>query len=134
MLQIFSEVPTEGPESLPPYWRTMAEGLKRLEHHDTAAAFLMAARQLENAIEQFESETLNLQEAAEASGYSADHLGLLVRQGKLQNAGRPGAPRIARRDLPRKRRTGRQEVVDDGREELSSNRQVVESIVAEGAA
>ncbi len=45
---------------------------------------------------------LTLTEAAATSGYSADHLGHLVREGKIPNAGRPGAPRIALRDLPRK--------------------------------
>jgi len=48
------------------------------------------------------SDALNLREAAEESGYSADHLGRLVREGKIPNAGRPNAPRIRRADLPRK--------------------------------
>lgn len=48
-------------------------------------------------------ETVNLQRASELSGYSAAHLGRLIRQGKIPNAGRPGAPRIALKDLPRKR-------------------------------
>ena len=34
------------------------------------------------------------------SCYSAAHLGRLVREGKVPNAGRPGTPRIARGDLP----------------------------------
>ena len=46
--------------------------------------------------------TLNLQEAAAESGFSADHLGALVRQGKIPNVGRPKAPRIRRSDLPQK--------------------------------
>jgi hypothetical protein len=45
---------------------------------------------------------LNLQEAARESGYSADYLGMLVREGKIPNAGRPRAPKIRRQDLPRK--------------------------------
>ena len=48
-------------------------------------------------------ETVNLQRASELGGYSAAHLGRLIRQGKIPNAGRPGAPRIALKDLPRKR-------------------------------
>ena len=47
-------------------------------------------------------DVLNLREAAEESGYSADHLGRLVREGKVPNAGRPNAPKIRRADLPRK--------------------------------
>ncbi len=45
---------------------------------------------------------LSLQHAAAESGYSADHLGRLVREGKLPNAGRPNAPKIRRGDLPQK--------------------------------
>ncbi len=45
---------------------------------------------------------LNLTVAASESGYSADYLGRLVKDGTIPNAGRPGAPRIRRGDLPRK--------------------------------
>jgi hypothetical protein len=38
------------------------------------------------------------------TGYSADHLGRLIREGKLANHGRPNAPRVRAADLPRKRR------------------------------
>ncbi len=49
-------------------------------------------------------EPLTLQRAAVESGYSPDHLGRLLREGKLANAGRPNAPRIRRGDLPAKAR------------------------------
>ena len=45
---------------------------------------------------------LNLTQAAKVSGYSADHLGRLVRDGTLVNHGRPHAPRIRRGDLPQR--------------------------------
>ncbi len=45
---------------------------------------------------------LTLSQAARESGYGADHIARLVRQGKIRNAGRPHAPRIRRADLPRK--------------------------------
>jgi hypothetical protein len=48
------------------------------------------------------AELLNLRQASAESGYSPDHLGRLVRDGKIPNAGRPNAPRIRRTDLPRK--------------------------------
>jgi len=47
-------------------------------------------------------ELLTLTDGATESGYSAEYLGALIRQGKIQNAGRPNAPRIRRQDLPRK--------------------------------
>jgi hypothetical protein len=46
--------------------------------------------------------SLTLTEAARRSGYSADHLGRLVRAGTIANAGRPNAPRVRLGDLPRK--------------------------------
>src|SRR5438128_326539 len=49
-----------------------------------------------------QNELLNLREAARQSGYSADHLGRKLKSGEIPNAGRPGAPRIRLRDLPRK--------------------------------
>ena len=46
-------------------------------------------------------EVLSLKEAAVISGYSADHLGRLVRQGRVQNVGRKNAPKLRRGDLPK---------------------------------
>ncbi len=43
---------------------------------------------------------LSLSEAARESGYSADHLARLVREGRIPNAGRRGKPMIRRTDLP----------------------------------
>ncbi|HSU92218.1 MAG TPA: hypothetical protein VLI43_00825, partial [Gemmatimonadaceae bacterium] len=43
---------------------------------------------------------LSLRRAAAESGYTADHLGRLLREGKLANAGRVNSPRIRRGDLP----------------------------------
>jgi hypothetical protein len=46
--------------------------------------------------------SLSLTAAAQESGYSAGHLGREVKAGRIPNAGRENAPRILRRDLPRK--------------------------------
>lgn len=43
-----------------------------------------------------------LRDAARASGYSAVHLGRLVRAGAEEDFGRPNAPKIRLSDLPRK--------------------------------
>jgi hypothetical protein len=44
-------------------------------------------------------EPLSLTEAANRTGYSADHIGRLVREGTLPNAGRKHAPKVRARDL-----------------------------------
>ena len=45
---------------------------------------------------------LTLREASARSGYSVDHIGRLLREGALHNAGRKGSPRIRAGELPRK--------------------------------
>jgi hypothetical protein len=56
-----------------------------------------------------EAETLlTLKEASDRSGYGEEHLGRLIREGKLPNGGRKGAPRLRVRDLPRRPRGNRQ--------------------------
>ena len=45
------------------------------------------------------NEPLSLTEAADRTGYTADHIGRLVRTGKVPNAGRKNAPRVLGRDL-----------------------------------
>jgi hypothetical protein len=63
-----------------------------------ADEILAELEQLDAAGEQL----LTLVEASEESGYSANHLGRLVRSGDIPNAGRSNAPKIRRRDLPHK--------------------------------
>ena len=43
---------------------------------------------------------LTIRAAATRSGYSAEHLARLVRDGTIQNVGRKGSPRIRLRDVP----------------------------------
>jgi len=45
------------------------------------------------------NEPLSLSEAGRRYGYSSDHIGRLVREGKVPNAGRKNAPRVLGRDL-----------------------------------
>ena len=56
--------------------------------------------ELDRLAEDQAGELLSVRRAAIESGYSADHLGRLLREGKLANAGRANAPRIRRGDLP----------------------------------
>ncbi len=58
--------------------------------------------ELDDALRAEQAAVLSLREASRASGYSADHLGRLIRAGALPNAGRPNAPKIRLVDLPRK--------------------------------
>jgi len=50
-------------------------------------------------------ETLTIGEAAAESGYSKSHLYTLLSEDSLANVGTKGAPRVLRRDLPRKARS-----------------------------
>jgi len=83
-------------------WRQRAEDLRRYGALPSAVPFDVAADELEAALHAAEDALLTLEQAAHESGFSADHLGREVRESRIPNAGRPGAPRIRRADLPRK--------------------------------
>jgi hypothetical protein len=87
--------------ALPAAWRERAEGLERYVPA-VATAFRDAAQELEAALRSEADKLLTLQEAAAASGMHADHVRHLVRDGRLHNYGRKGAPRVRAGDLPRK--------------------------------
>ncbi len=76
---------------------------------------------------------LTLTEAAEESGFSADHLGRLVHDGKIPNAGRPGAPRISRRHLPRKTGAAKSRLAAKPPLREISTAQIVQSVIEQGA-
>ena len=89
--------------TLPVEWKARAKNLRRWAGASEAAtAWETAAAELEAALSGEEEELLDLQAASTVSGYSADHLGRLVRQGRIPNAGRRNAPKIRLSDLPRK--------------------------------
>ncbi len=83
-------------------WRQRAQLLREhgAPHHAELVEHLAA--QLDRALAAGGDEALSLVEAARESGYTADHLGALVKRSVIPNAGRPGAPRIRRSDLPHK--------------------------------
>ena len=65
-------------------------------------ACLRHADQLEAAIREAADAALTLAQAAAESGYSERRLREMIAAGAIGNAGRRGAPRIRRGDLPRR--------------------------------
>ena len=126
-----SDLPTV--EGLPADWRRQAKSLRRYGGETPATAIERCADDLEATLVERDETTFSLVEAARESGYSADHLGRLVRDGKIPNAGRPGAPRIALRDLPRKASAPAEPgLAEKCRSSEFSNAQIVQSIIAKG--
>ena len=74
------------------------------EHGVTEVFFTYrkCAEELDRKIRTACLHTLTLKEAAEESGYSPDHLRRLIREGKLQNAGMQGSPRVFLKDISSK--------------------------------
>ena len=117
-------------------WLRQAEALRRYGGGNLALVLERCAGELEATLRERDDTTLTLTEAARESGYSREHLGRLVRDGKIPNAGRPGAPRIARRHLPLKRQNpdspaGPRLAHELGRRQVSS-RGIVRSIIDKG--
>jgi hypothetical protein len=110
-------------------WRAEGELLRHYGQESVAGVCELHAREVEAALASAESEPLTLTEAAAESGFSADHLGRLVRDGKLPNAGRSGAPRVRRADLPTKVREKERRPLassdDDGYDPLTDARSLM---------
>ena len=79
-----------------------ASELRRYHADGVAAAFEKAADELERELREVAHELLNLVQAAEYSGYSADHLGRMVQKNQLRNYGRKNAPLVRRDEIPSK--------------------------------
>lgn len=81
-------------------WRQHADTLRQYGDDRGGAVLEALADQLEQAIREHQNEVLTLAEAAQESGYSKRRLRELMAEGKLENQGEKGRPRILRRDLP----------------------------------
>jgi hypothetical protein len=90
------------PDQLLPVWRVRADLFRKHGAAGYATAIETLAEELDQALRAKVEIVLTLAEAAAETGYSVEHLGREVRQRRIANAGRPGAPRIRRGDLPRK--------------------------------
>ena len=115
-------------------WRRRAGTIRQYGGEAPARALEACATELEAALGRRATTFLTLKEAARATGYSAGHLGRLVRDGRIPNAGRPGAPRIAFEDLPRKARGAgspgtRPELAEDGSPPQVANTEIVRAII-----
>src|SRR4051812_21879894 len=91
---------TSTPDGLPARWKERAEYLRQFGDPSCAKLWELAASELQAALEASGEQALTLVEAAKLTGLTADYLGQLVRGGKLRNAGRPKAPRVAAPDAP----------------------------------
>lgn len=83
-------------------WEEEADLLRRrgLEREATMEESL--AEELREAVAEWKLEALTVAEASSETGYSESHLRALLSEGKLENVGREGAPRLRRGDLPAK--------------------------------
>jgi len=90
------------PTELRERWQTRLNEWRRLDAYVNGAQlvheFIADLESLANGSDQ----SLTYTKAAQQSGYSADHIGRLVREGKLRNVGRKGAPRVLSSELPRR--------------------------------
>jgi hypothetical protein len=85
---------------LPETWRLLAVQQRNLGAEPQARTLEHCADQLSRELLRRDDELLTLQGAADESGYSLDHLGRMLREGKIPNAGRKAKPLIRRADLP----------------------------------
>lgn len=83
-------------------WRVHAETLRAFGAASQAEAVERCAVELEAFTQRQDQEPLTLREAAERSGYSADHLRRLVRDGALQARRNGRRLRFQAADLPQK--------------------------------
>ena len=70
------------PADVAPRLREMAETFRGHAQESVAIAYERSAALIEEALARESDAPLTLQEAAELSGYSTDHLGRLVREGR----------------------------------------------------
>lgn len=86
-------------------WEARCDEYQRLGiHADGSKLIVEFLADLEALKDASTQRTVTLKEASLLSGYSPDHLGLLIRKKRIPNAGRRGAPRIRVSDLPCKPR------------------------------
>lgn len=99
-------IPLEFNEALATVIATwQAEAAQLDERYGQAALSRLTLKHVEDiqrALDAIITATVSLAEASTASGYSADHLGRLIRESKVTNYGTKARPRVKLNELPRK--------------------------------
>ena len=104
-LRASQERTVEALTALAHQWRERATELRTWAAAEGSAVALEGcARELEDALRAAQDALLTVSQAASESGYSERRLRELLAEGKIPNAGQPGASRIRRADIPRKPR------------------------------
>ena len=83
-------------------WRERASLFREHADESVALTYERCAEELEDYLRERVLETVTLEEAAEVGGYSYSRLQHLVAEGKIENVGEKGSPRIRRFDVPTK--------------------------------
>ena len=110
-------------------WSARAQEFKRLGAMVDAYRLISELIiELEGLFREEDSDVLTLEQAAEYSAYSVDHLARSVRSGAIPNAGRKGQPRVRRGDLPRKSGALRNEMPEPILA-VNTRRQIAQSVV-----
>jgi hypothetical protein len=94
-------------------WRQEAALLRRRAASPQAEVLESCAADLEACVQERELEVLTLSQAAGESGFTYSALEKMVRRGAIANAGRRGAPRVRRRDLPHRANPGGRALAPD---------------------
>jgi hypothetical protein len=114
--------PKPTPAELPEEWRALAAQQRRLGADAQARILEFCADELAAALLHAGDELLSLSRAAQESGYSADHLSRMVREGRIPNSGRHSKPLIRRKDLPAKTSRSKEKPCVDSQKPLYSSR------------
>jgi hypothetical protein len=112
------------PAELAAQWRQEAETFARYGDARMAGVCRMHAEALAGAMASVDDEVLDLAAAHRESGYSVERLRHMIAAGDLPNAGRRGAPRIRRGDLPKKARSSTFDAADAARQILAAPRRM----------
>ena len=83
-------------------WRDEVHLYRKRGREDLALFLESLIEEAVDFVADYDGVSLTLAQASKEGGHSVSHLGRRVRDGTIPNAGRPNAPRIARRDVPRK--------------------------------